>query len=204
MRVQRSVIAPEPFDMFARASRWPSRQHPRRDDEGHDGGGEGGANANDDAADTGKDAGEGDKKPGESQDKDWKAEYEKTLAHARKHETRAKENAAAAKELADLKKSQMTEVEKANTERDELAQRLADAEARSVRSDAARKYSLTDEDLELLDGVPADKFDARAKALSERIKAAAPAGKSGLPAGGEKEKRTPTTLASSIAAHYGT
>lgn len=138
----------------------------------------------------------------EEQDKDWKAEYEKTLAHARKHETRAKENAAAAKELADLKKSQMTEVEKANTERDELAQRLADAEARSVRSDAARKYSLTDEDLALLDGVPADKFDARAKALSERIKAAAPAGKSGLPAGGEKEKTKSSTLSGSIAAHY--
>lgn len=201
MRVQRSVIAPEPFDMFARASRWPSRQHPRRDDEGHDSGGEGGTNANDDAG-ANNDAGEGDKKPDESQDKDWKAEYEKTLAHARKHETRAKENAAAAKELADLKKSQMTEVEKANTERDELAQRLADAEARSVRSDAARKYSLTDEDLELLDGVPADKFDARAKALSERIKAAAPAGKSGLPAGGGREKPKSTTLGGSIAAHY--
>ena len=40
MRVQRSVIAPEPFDMFTRASRWPSRQHPRRDPEGHPQGGD--------------------------------------------------------------------------------------------------------------------------------------------------------------------
>lgn len=197
MRVQRSVIAPEPFDMFARASRWPSRQHPRRDDEGHDGGGEGGTNANDDAGTSGAEGEAGKDGAGENKDIDWKA-------MSRKHEAEAKKNRDAAAELEKIKAKNRTAEEKAAKE---AADAKADAEAaraEAARERAARKYGLSDEDLDFLEGAPADKFDAKAKALSERIKTAAPAGKSGLPAGGEKEKRTPTTLASSIAAHYGT
>lgn len=205
MRVQRSVIAPEPFDMFARASRWPSRQHPRRDDEGHDGGGEGGTNANDDAnddaADTGKDADKNGTDTGtttddaKDKDIDWKA-------MSRKHEAEAKKNRDAAAELEKIKASKRTAEEKAAKE---AADAKADAEAaraEAARERAARKYGLSDEDLDFLDGTPADKFDAKAKALSERIKAAAPAGKSGNPAGGAKEKTKSTTLSGSIAAHY--
>lgn len=55
-----AVIAPEPFDMFARASRWPSRQHPRRDDNGHSTSTDTGATdtgaTDTDATDTGTDA----------------------------------------------------------------------------------------------------------------------------------------------------
>lgn len=198
MRVQRSVIAPEPFDMFARASRWPSRQHPRRDDEGHDGGGEGGT-TDTGATDTGKDGTDTGTTTDDAKDKDidWKA-------MSRKHEAEAKKNRDAAAELEKIKAKNRTAEEKAAKE---AADAKADAEAaraEAARERAARKYGLSDEDLDFLEGTPADKFDAKAKALSERIKTAAPAGKSGLPAGGGQEKRTPTTLASSIAAHYGT
>ncbi|MCZ4613313.1 hypothetical protein [Rhodococcus qingshengii] len=183
MRVQRSVIAPEPFDMFARASRWPSRQHPRRDDEGHDGGGEGGTNANDAAADTGKDADKNGTDTGtttdDSKDKDidWKA-------MSRKHEAEAKKNRDAAAELEKIKAKNRTAEEKAAKE---AADAKADAEAaraEAARERAARKYGLSDEDLDFLEGTPADKFDAKAKALSERIKTAAPAGRSGRQATG--------------------
>lgn len=44
---------------------------------------------------------------------DWKAEAEKHQALSRKHEARAKSNADAVKELADLKRSQMNEQQKA-------------------------------------------------------------------------------------------
>ncbi|MFJ7620051.1 hypothetical protein ACIQYZ_14745 [Rhodococcus erythropolis] len=183
MRVQRSVIAPEPFDMFARASRWPSRQHPRRDDEGHAGGGEGGTNANDDAGannDVGTRGAEseaGKDGAGENKDIDWKA-------MSRKHEAEAKKNRDAAAELEKIRAKNRTAEEKAAKE---AADAKADAEAaraEAARERAARKYGLSDEDLDFLEGIPADKFDAKAKALSERIKTAAPAGRSGRQATG--------------------
>lgn len=189
MRVKRSVIAPEPFDMFARASRWPSRQHPRRDDEGHDGGGEGGT-TDTGATDTGTDAdagtngaeGEAGKDgAGENKDIDWKA-------MSRKHEAEAKKNRDAAAELEKIKAKNRTAEEKAAKE---AADAKADAEAaraEAARERAARKYGLSDEDLDFLEGTPADKFDAKAKALSERIKTAAPAGRSGRPASGGTTK----------------
>lgn len=195
MRVQRSVIAPEPFDMFARASRWPSRQHPRRDDEGHPSGGDPVDPPADpvDPADPPADPPQDPADP--PADVDWKKE-------SRKHEAEAKKNRAAAAELEKIKASKRSAEEKAAKE---AADAKADAEAaraEAARERAARKYGLSDEDLDFLEGVPADKFDAKAKALSERIKAAAPAGKSGLPAGGAKEKPKSTTLSGSIAAHY--
>jgi hypothetical protein len=187
MRVQRSVIAPEPFDMFVRASRWPSRQHPRRDDEGHAGGGEGGTNANDDAGannDAGTSGAEGEAGKdgaGENKDIDWKA-------MSRKHEAEAKKNRDAAAELEKIRAKNRTAEEKAAKE---AADAKADAEAaraEAARERAARKYGLSDEDLDFLEGTPADKFDAKAKALSERIKTVAPAGRSGRPASGGTTK----------------
>ena len=186
MRVKRSVIAPEPFDMFARASRWPSRQHPRRDDEGHDGGGEGGT-TDTGATDTGTDADKNGTDTGtttddaKDKDIDWKA-------MSRKHEAEAKKNRDAAAELEKIKAKNRTAEEKAAKE---AADAKADAEAaraEAARERAARKYGLSDEDLDFLEGTPADKFDAKAKALSERIKTAAPAGRSGRPASGGTTK----------------
>lgn len=201
MRVQRSVIAPEPFDMFTRASRWPSRQHPRRDDEGHDGGGEGGTNANDDAADTGKDADKNGTDTGtttddaKDKDIDWKA-------MSRKHEAEAKKNRDAAAELEKIKAKNRTAEEKAAKERDDAKADAEAARAEAARERAARKYGLSDEDLDFLEGTPADKFDAKAKALSERIKTAAPAGKSGRQATGgtaNTDEMDPKKLAERVA-----
>lgn len=192
MRIHRPVIAPEPLDVFARASRWPNRQHPRRDPEGHPNGGDPvdpPADPADPPADPPKDPAD---PPAEV---DWKKE-------ARKHEARAKENAKAAEELEKIRAKNRTAEEKAAKERDDANARAEAAEARAARADAARKYSLSDEDLELLDGVPADQFDAKAKKLSERIKAAAPAGRSGNDVGGGKPKPKPTTLDGAIGAHY--
>ncbi len=200
MRVQRSVIAPEPFDMFARASRWPSRQHPRRDDEGHDGGGEGGT-TDTGATDTGTDADKNGTDTGtttddaKDKDIDWKA-------MSRKHEAEAKKNRDAAAELEKIKAKNRTAEEKAAKE---AADAKADAEAaraEAARERAARKYGLSDEDLDFLEGTPADKFDARAKALSERIKTAAPAGKSGRQATGgtaNTDEMDPKKLAERVA-----
>lgn len=181
MRVKRSVIAPEPFDMFARASRWPSRQHPRRDDEGHPQGGDPVDPPADpvDPADPPADPPQDPADP--PADVDWKKE-------SRKHEAEAKKNRAAAAELEKIKASKRTAEEKAAKE---AADAKADAEAaraEAARERAARKYGLSDEDLDFLEGTPADKFDAKAKALSERIKTAAPAGRSGRPASGGTTK----------------
>ncbi|WP_027503241.1 hypothetical protein [Rhodococcus sp. UNC363MFTsu5.1] len=128
-------------------------------------------------------------------DTDWKAE-------SRKHEARAKANAEAAKELAKLKAAQMTDDEKRAAESAQTAKERDEARAELAIERAARKHGITDDkDLELLFGIPADKVDALAKALSERNKPA-PAGRSGNPVEGEKPKRTPTTLTGAIGAHY--
>ncbi|AUS31768.1 hypothetical protein C1M55_12055 [Rhodococcus qingshengii] len=183
MRVQRSVIAPEPFDMFTRASRWPSRQHPRRDDNGHGastdtGATDTGTTDTGAATDTGKDADKNGTDTGNTTDDakdkdiDWKA-------MSRKHEAEAKKNRDAAAELEKIRASKRTAEEKAQKERDDAKAEAEAARAEAARERAARKYGLSDEDLDFLEGTPADKFDAKAKALSERIKTAAPAGRSG-------------------------
>lgn len=109
---------------------------------------------------------------------DWKAE-------ARKHEARAKANAAAAKELADLKAAQMSDEEKRAAELKTAAVERDQARAEAARERAARKHKLSDDDLELLDGVPAEQFDARAAALAKRIQAAAVPQQSGGEVGGQ-------------------
>ena len=127
---------------------------------------------------------------------DWEAKYKETLAHSRKHETRAKENAAAAKELADLKAAQMSDQEKATAAAQAADERAAKAERESALLRAAIDHKLTKDDLELLDGVPADQINDRAKKLADRIKAAAPAGASGTEVGGQ---RTSTPLDEQLA-----
>lgn len=135
----------------------------------------------------------GDPKPDD--EIDWKA-------MARKHEDRAKENAAAAKELAELKKSQMSEQQKAEAAAKETATRAEAAERKAALLQAAFDHGLTKDDLELLDGVPADDIDARAKKLAARLKKAAPPDSSGREAGGDRGKKKPTSLEGAVAAHY--
>lgn len=132
---------------------------------------------------------------------DWEAKYKETLAHSRKHEQRAKENAAAAKELADRKAAEMTEVEKAQAAQKEIADRAEAAERRAALLQAAVDHGLSKDDLDLLDGIPADQIDERAKKLAARITAAAPAGASGTEHGGGKGPTKPNTLTGALSAH---
>lgn len=70
------------------------------------------------------------------------------------------------KTFEDANKSEVDKAtEQAATEKD----RADKAEARAARLAAAVKYSLTEDDLELLDGVSADKVDERARKLAERL-----------------------------------
>lgn len=126
---------------------------------------------------------------------DWKA-------MARKHEARAKENAAAAKELAALKKSQMSEQEKVQAAAQEATERAEAAERRAALAEAAITHGLTKDDLELLDGVPADQIEDRAKKLAARLKKAAPAASSGNEVGGKSGKKTASSLESAVAGYY--
>ncbi|OZC62352.1 hypothetical protein CH267_02105 [Rhodococcus sp. 06-621-2] len=189
-------FAPALVDPFARAQRRLSRMHPRRDPEGHPNGGGGDPSPEGDP----KPEPEGDPKPEPEPDKDpdkidWKA-------MARKHEDEAKKNRAAASELEKIKESKRTAEEKAQKERDDAKAEAAEAKAEAARERAARKYGLTDDDLAFLEGVPADKFDERAKALSERLKTATPAGKGAAPIDGKGDKPKPKGLAGAIGAHY--
>lgn len=140
----------------------------------------------------------------ETDDVDYKAKYEETLAHSRKHETRAKENAAAAKELADIKKSRMSDDEKRAAIEKAAVERAEVAERRAALAEAAITHGLSKDDLELLDGVPADKIEDRAKKLAERLKKAAPPDSSGREAGGDRGKKKATTLDGAVASFYST
>ena len=135
----------------------------------------------------------GDPKPDD--EIDWKA-------MARKHEDRAKENAAAAKELAELKKSQMSDQQKIEASAKEASERAEKAERRAALAEAAITHGLDKGDLELLDGVPADQIEARAKKLAERLKKAAPPDASGREAGGDRGKKKATSLDSAVAGYY--
>lgn len=100
---------------------------------------------------------------------DWKA-------MARKHEAAAKKNAAAAQKLEQIEAKNRSAEEKAQKERDDAKAEADSTRAENARLRAAVKYkNLTEADIEtFLGGVPADKVDAAAKALSERIAKATP------------------------------
>lgn len=133
---------------------------------------------------------------------DWKAKYEETLAHSRKHETNSKKNAAAAKELEEIKKSRMSDDEKRAAAEKAAIERAEAAERRAALAEAAITHGLDKDDLELLDGVPADQIEARAKKLAERLKKAAPPDASGREAGGDRGKKKATSLDSAVAGYY--
>lgn len=153
------------LDPFATTGRWPSRQHPRRDDEGHDGDGgqvdqgdSSDSGSNDQGTDTDTDTddeklGEGGKKALE-RERAARKELEKRLAERDKADEKAR--------LAKLDEKQ-----RAEAERDAAAKEAEKARAELAVERAARKHGLTDDkDLDLLAGVPADKVDALAKRLA--------------------------------------
>lgn len=95
--------------------------------------------------------------------KNWKAEHEKAVAEARKWEDRAKANLGAAKELDTLKRTTMTDLEKAVADaRDEgrtLALKEASAALVDAKIEAAATGRLNPAQLaSLLDGIDRSKF----------------------------------------------
>ena len=144
------------------------------------------------AADTGKSE-TADTAADKGDEIDWKA-------MARKHEAEAKKNRAAAAKLDAIEA-------KSRTAEENAAKAAADAknEADAARAElaverAARKHGLTDDkDLDVLQGLPADKVEAVAKALAASRKTADASGK---PAGGGKGPTKPDTLTGALGAHY--
>lgn len=93
---------------------------------------------------------------------DWKTE-------AQKWEKRAKANKDAADKLTELEKSQMTEQQRLERERDEARTTAENNGVELARLRAAMKYGLDADDLDLLGTGSDDEIDARAKRLSERL-----------------------------------
>lgn len=91
------------------------------------------------------------------------------LEASQKWEKRAKENAEKAKEYDAYVESQKSEQQKLSAAKDEAERQAADTAAELARMKAAVKHGLSEEDLELLDGVPADQVEARAERIAERL-----------------------------------
>ncbi|WP_051432595.1 hypothetical protein [Promicromonospora kroppenstedtii] len=105
---------------------------------------------------------------------DLAAQLEEWKGHARKHEDKAKANAKAATELAELKRSSMSDAEKAAADLAAGSQALTDAvtraetaEAALIRYKIAVDLELSKEDVTVLDGVQGDEKTLRA--LAERL-----------------------------------
>lgn len=126
---------------------------------------------------------------------DWKA-------MARKHEAQAKKNAKAAERLEKLEREQMSAQEKVQADAQAANERAEAAERRAALAESAITHGLTKDDLELLDGVPADQIEARAKKLADRLKKAAPPDSSGSEVGGKRGKKTATSLEGAVAGYY--
>ncbi|WP_052227137.1 hypothetical protein [Rhodococcus sp. Chr-9] len=160
------------IDPFATTGRWPSRQHPRRDGEGHDSG-EGGNT--DQGTDGGGAGDEGDGKPddgGKKSGDDEKLgeggkkalEAERARAKAAEQEV-AKYKAAAEKD----RLAKLDDQQRAEAERDKAAEEAEQARKELAVERAARKHGITDDkDIELLAGVPAEQVDALAKRLAPK------------------------------------
>ncbi|WP_432679345.1 hypothetical protein ACRAJ3_11440 [Rhodococcus pyridinivorans] len=155
------------IDPFATTGRWPNRQHPRRDGEGHDGGDGGNTDQGDTSggadnegdgkpdADTGDDEklGEGGKKALE-RERAARKELEKKLAERDKADEKAR--------LAKLDEKQ-----RAEAERDAAAKEAEKARAELAVERAARKHGITDDKhLAILAKVAPDDVDEVAKTLA--------------------------------------
>lgn len=123
---------------------------------------------------------------------DYKAEAEKWKALSRKNEAQAKANAEAAKQWAELQESKKTDDQKREEAEKERLAEIEQLRFEKARLEAITKYGLSAEDLQILEGLPAEAFDERAKALAERLK---PARKS--PSAGIGQEVPPKANASS-------
>ena len=97
------------------------------------------------------------------------ADRDKWKAMARKHEDRAKQNAAAAQEWAKHQEAAKSTAEDADQATQELTQQRDTALAELAVLRAAVKHNLSEDDLELLEGLPADVVEQRAEKLAARV-----------------------------------
>lgn len=102
------------------------------------------------------------------------AQLEEWKGHARKHEDQAKANKTAAAELAELKRSTMSDAEKAAADAvatsaavTEATSRAEKAEAALLRKTIAVDLELSKEDAAVLDGITGD--EAAIRAVAERL-----------------------------------
>lgn len=131
------------------------------------------------------------------------AKVEELTGHSRKWEDRAKENFEAKKELDKIRREQMTDAEKAQADRAEIEQRIADAEDRATKAEAAlarykvaAEFGLSQEDAEALSAIT---DEAALRALAERLAGRSPAGPRPNPAQGRGGKTAPATPAEAFA-----
>lgn len=78
--------------------------------------------------------------------------------------------------VTDAERAAMTDLQRAQTERDEALQASTTTAGELARVRAAMKYGLTEEDLDFLSGVKPDEVDGRAAALAQRLGIEAPGG----------------------------
>lgn len=106
---------------------------------------------------------------GEKGDPDYKAKYEEALTHSRKWEgfaKRDKDDADSWRTHQESLKSQ----EQQNADREAAAQAKAEESARELALyKAGLKFGLSEDDLALLEGIPAESVAARAEQLASRI-----------------------------------
>ena len=109
----------------------------------------------------------GDPKPPWGSDDDFNAEKAWSLIQNLRGDVDTLKPQAA--ELRQLKEADKTESQKAADRAAEAEERADKAEAQAARLNAAVKHGLSEDDLELLEGVPADKIEERAAKLAQRL-----------------------------------
>lgn len=102
------------------------------------------------------------------------ADRDKWKAMARKHEDRAKQNAAAAQEWAKHQEATDSATSEADQATQDLTKERDSALAEVAILRAAVKHNLSEEDLELLEGLPADVIEQRAAKLAARVQPRSP------------------------------
>lgn len=101
---------------------------------------------------------------------DWEQRYRDAIAHSRDWERKAKANNKAASELAELKKAQMSELERATAERDEykaLAEALrAEKERAAWASEVSEETGVPSDVLAMISAENRDELMEKAQSIS--------------------------------------
>lgn len=103
---------------------------------------------------------------------DYEAMYKEAIKHSREWEKRAKANKGAADELAELKRSQMSEIERAQAERDELKAQVDAFKAKEERAawiaEVAKETKVDAGLLEMLSASTKDELLEKAQTIAEK------------------------------------